>query len=535
MNNFIKGNKALYRAIYLRILDKPPSNDVDFEQELHDLVRLEIIFSHKVTYNDEDILCQLPFVHRTVCRLVDNAFAVPQPAATQKNASLSTNDLTRQTRSQTSLPSRNADLLTAMFDANPWTRYNFLYGSFIFDRGRLMGLQGFATPPERRDDPEVIPAMNRFPVRARDLIEELPSPTYFQRARTGRTLRKPSVPREEFQLSAKLHCLYGWGLPSDNKIVSGDDLVEQRTEFAAGGAGNAYALACAKVYDLREYTFGSGWGPFLDEDTEARGTGGGDQDHDAMNALVDRKAMRVDWEKLEAIMIVLGTNIRVKGLESHPVFWNVWGKSFADYSDFFSFNAPFQQALPNHPRGPLIADQATRLIIMRIRTTKIEPPGPGDHPDYPVVHFEGISRPLDGLNNDVDSELRGLVRTTPEGEVRWTSYSVMDDIEMWKIADDMEEELTKEDDDSESEDELSTAVLDPFGLGIDWDEYEYDISQVLSAMHEYNPEGFVGKGEGIDALGEMDDEDGEDDDGDSFAEEELDEEDGESNVLLDLY
>lgn len=70
---------------------------------------------------------------------------------------------------------------------------------------------------------------------------------------------------------------------------------------------------------------------------------------------------------------------------------------------------------------------------MRMRVTKVEPPGAADHPDHPVTHFTGFSRALDGTWDDnADSDLRGTVRTTKEGEVRWTSYSVFDGEERWK-------------------------------------------------------------------------------------------------------
>jgi hypothetical protein len=71
---------------------------------------------------------------------------------------------------------------------------------------------------------------------------------------------------------------------------------------------------------------------------------------------------------------------------------------------------------------------------MRIRVTKIEEPSAAvDHPDYPVVHFEGFSRSLDGSwDENADSDLRGTVRMTPEGEVRWTSVSIFDGEERWK-------------------------------------------------------------------------------------------------------
>jgi hypothetical protein len=105
-----------------------------------------------------------------------------------------------------------------------------------------------------------------------------------------------------------------------------------------------------------------------------------------------------------------------------------------DYSDFFHFNFPVVDGLPRDvPRPPLDIGQATRLILMRMRVTKVEPPGVGDHPDYPVTYFEGFSRALDGSwDENADAGIRGRVCVTPEGEVRWTSYSVFHGEERWK-------------------------------------------------------------------------------------------------------
>lgn len=72
---------------------------------------------------------------------------------------------------------------------------------------------------------------------------------------------------------------------------------------------------------------------------------------------------------------------------------------------------------------------------MKISVTKIEDPGEDDHPDYPVVYFKGKSRSLDFAelwDDSADSDIRGTVRTTPEGEVRWTSYSIFSGEEKWK-------------------------------------------------------------------------------------------------------
>lgn len=45
---------------------------------------------------------------------------------------------------------------------------------------------------------------------------------------------------------------------------------------------------------------------------------------------------------------------------------------------------------------------------MRANVTAIQPPGPDDGQELPVVHFAGVSRALDGLWDDnANSDLRG--------------------------------------------------------------------------------------------------------------------------------
>ncbi|EON97395.1 putative f-box domain-containing protein [Phaeoacremonium minimum UCRPA7] len=216
-----------------------------------------------------------------------------------------------------------------------------------------------------------------------------------------------------------------------------------------------YPFACSKVYDIREYTDNTKWGPFMDDDTD-----------------------RVDWEKVEAIMIVLRANIQNKGLDNFPIFTNFWNTPFPgtwpnsyipmplnreitpletgdpydvsgtwlrvvcflDYNDFFNYNFPGSDHLPSSvPRHALDVGEATRLILMKIHVTKIEAPGPEDGQELPVVHFEGFSRSLDGSwDENANSDLRGEVniygscRLTREGEVRWTTWSIFSGQERWR-------------------------------------------------------------------------------------------------------
>jgi hypothetical protein len=187
-------------------------------------------------------------------------------------------------------------------------------------------------------------------------------------------------------------------------------------------------FACSKVYDLRQYTDKTKWGPFMDDDTG-----------------------RTDWEKVEAIMIVLGSNLKRLGLNAFPICKNFWDTPFAgvwpgsymalpvlereeaeedeaedpygisgtwlrvvcflDYSDFFEFNFPPDQDLPsNVPRRAIDYGEATRLILMKISVTKIEPPGPDDGQDLPVVYFKGVSKSLDdSWDENANSEIRGRI------------------------------------------------------------------------------------------------------------------------------
>lgn len=61
---------------------------------------------------------------------------------------------------------------------------------------------------------------------------------------------------------------------------------------------------------------------------------------------------------------------------------------------------------------------------MEIYATEVCPPEAGDHQDFPMVMFEGVSRSLhDRGDPNANSEIKGMVRMTKEGEVRWNTIS----------------------------------------------------------------------------------------------------------------
>lgn len=124
----------------------------------------------------------------------------------------------------------------------------------------------------------------------------------------GTRAQRPAETDELRQLSAKLHCLYGIhvepGTPAlltvtttEGRIVDGPDGRYVTHHFlgprpAHGDVRSTVkiptaAFARAKVYDLRQYTRASFWGPFKNDGTQD-----------------------VDWEKVEAVMVVLGHNLR---------------------------------------------------------------------------------------------------------------------------------------------------------------------------------------------------------------------------------
>ena len=103
----------------------------------------------------------------------------------------------------------------------------------------------------------------------------------FQRARTP--VKKFSFPKqpptEERQMSAKLHCLYGAPVLNFSRLRS----------------SRTHPFAISKVYDIREYTTRTRWGPFMDE---GPGPVGSEVNEDGRQGLPGDK---VDWEKVEAI------------------------------------------------------------------------------------------------------------------------------------------------------------------------------------------------------------------------------------------
>ncbi|KAH8654426.1 hypothetical protein BGZ60DRAFT_532799 [Tricladium varicosporioides] len=252
-----------------------------------------------------------------------------------------------------------------------------------------------------------------------------------------RAARHNKIPETTFaqrQLSAKLHCYHG--VPSEVEPL---------------GFKRVYPYAVSMVYDLRNYNDFTMWGPFLD----------------------DGKAS-VDWEKMEAVMLVLGHNLKLFQLHTSQHFDTIWETPwwgtmpgsfqqkvkpgippvmpshpedpynisgtwmrvvcFLDFRELFAYNFEDDTPLPaSQPRHPLSTTEAIRLLVMELEFDRIEGPGEDDRQDMPVVWFKGISRSVHTPHDpNANANIRGCVKVTHEGEVRWTSWSIYSGQERWK-------------------------------------------------------------------------------------------------------
>ncbi|EME78835.1 uncharacterized protein MYCFIDRAFT_98456, partial [Pseudocercospora fijiensis CIRAD86] len=389
LNSYIRSNRLLHKDLYTGRYDEPTTceEEPDYEDLLHRAVRLEKLFD---TEDVEAKRRHLHFVAQEIPRLVERA------------------DLQQD-------KSKNMQWLEDAF-RNPDNVDSFLCASSLFAPGRAGGNDQMAAGTE-----------------------------------------------ELRQASAKLHCLYGTTVCTRS--------------HSAGRTTHTYARS--KVYDLREYTDATRWGPFMKDGSQ-----------------------RVDWEKVEAIMIVLGFNLRKFTDRSDGRFPIVWRdpwvgatpgsyKSaprigdpsnhleeeegdykirelalsldamdpygvtgswmrvvcFLDYNDLYAFN--FSERIPDsQPREPIDTEEAIRLIRIKLQVTRIEAPGTRNDEDeteddgdwrsfqgerLPIVHFRGTSRSLHASwDPNANSRIRGSVRQTPEGEIRWTTFSIFHGEERWR-------------------------------------------------------------------------------------------------------
>ncbi|EMC91520.1 hypothetical protein BAUCODRAFT_27821 [Baudoinia panamericana UAMH 10762] len=415
VNDYISGNRLLHKDIYTRrydeLLNSTRDAEPDWQQNVRDLTCLERILESESRESKSNAL---GFVAKHINHLIDTACTDPDK-------------------------SLNLQVLSGYFDdtANIDT---FLCSSSLFSRAGNENQQAAAT-------------------------------------------------RELQQASAKLHCLFG--VPIDHIPSRASFTIHRPHHMQLSPSActrnqmrplPTHAFARSKVYDLRQYTDNTLWGPFMDDGSH-----------------------RIDWERVEAIMIVLGYNLNKFTERSDGRWPRVWHKPFVgatpnsylslppsaapekddmdeemirirslaasldaqdpygvsgtwmrvvcflDYNDLYAFN--FSSRIPDdEPRAPIDTDEGIIDLAETLQVTKIEPPGSGDEYDddddddgmdwsnfvgerLPVVHFRGTSKSLHASwDPNANSKIRGVgtVRQTPEGEIRWTTFSIFHGEERWR-------------------------------------------------------------------------------------------------------
>lgn len=405
LNSYVRSNRLLHKDLYVRRYDEPQSDDraVDWEGELHKLVTLEKMLQSESRERKAGYL----------------AFVLQQASYLIKTA------VTDQEKS------RNLRLLGDYFKDNANLDV-FLCSSGLFERAGS-GDQIAASTPALRQASAKLHCLFGVP------IEHIPSRASFSRERPDVRLSLSMCTR----LQMRPHLVHTY--------------------------------ARSKVYDLRGYKDANLWGPFMDDGSHF-----------------------VDWEKVEAIMIVVGFNLnrcteRTQG--RWPRIWNrpfvgttpnsylslppvvplppkdtddemvrlrelalgldaqdpygvsgTWMRivCFLDYNDLYAFN--FGPPIPDdEPRPPIDTEegiinleesvrilnlglmilcsisQVTVLIKLKLRVTRIELPG-SDEVDldwscfqgerFPIVHFRGTSRSLQGWDPNAQSRIRGKPLST---------------------------------------------------------------------------------------------------------------------------
>ncbi|KAI4200457.1 MAG: hypothetical protein LQ350_003905 [Teloschistes chrysophthalmus] len=444
LDGFIKHDALLFKQVYLRHFDVRDDQPIeDWKAALERLVHFEKIMSssdHRVKHYELD----------TIAACVD--FLVKSAAA--KGSSLNINLLGRLFGNQ-----KNIDVLC---------------NSSLFNWPSPPSSPGISSPDRRsprlptRSQSDASASIETTTSSRRNVPASGPDQVHIP-YETGENERlsfssdeslpiiaapiSSSIPAaKSCQQSAKLHCLYG--LPIQHLPRSRSTSHHHNLRACQGNQTHPFARS--RVYDLRQHTENSLWGPFLNDGS-----------------------LSVDWEKMEALTIILAHNIRhfsdkycepnslllpprhepfagatpytlslpsvdpqierplrnFSALQDPYNITGIWMRvvCFLDYRELFTFNFSDDQPLPNLPRPPLDTEEAIRFITMKLEATRVEPPGQGDGQRLPIVHFKGVSTiALPSIDPNANSQIRGTVRLTPEDEVRWTTFSVFHGEERWR-------------------------------------------------------------------------------------------------------
>ncbi|KAL8635468.1 MAG: hypothetical protein Q9228_007039 [Teloschistes exilis] len=447
LDRFIKHDALLFKQVYLRHFDVKDDQPIeDWRAALERLVRFEKIMSssdHRMKLHEMDtITACVEFLVKSAAakgtslniNLLGRLFGIQKNIDVLCNSSLfnwpsppvSPLGITSLDRPSPRLRTRSQSDASPPLETTPSSRRNVPAYSPDPDQVHI---------PYETDENERLSFYSdeSLPIITAPISSSIPAP------KSG-------------QQSAKLHCLYG--LPVQHLPRSRS--ASHHHNLRACQGNQTHPFARSRVYDLRQHTENSLWGPFLSDGS-----------------------LSVDWEKMEALTIILAHNIRhfsdkycepnsillprrhepfagatpyslslpptdpqierplrnVSALQDPYNITGVWMRvvCFLDYRELFTFNFSEDQPLPNLPRPPLDTEEAIRFITMKLEATRIEPPGEGDGERLPVVHFKGVSTiALPSIDPNANSQIRGTVRLTPEDEVRWTTFSVFHGEERWR-------------------------------------------------------------------------------------------------------
>lgn len=241
--SYIRANRLLHKDLYMRRYDDPNASiEPNWEEEIHKAVKLEKILQNE----DREVKREnLAFVSRQIQSMLETARIDPEE-------------------------SNNVQLLSDYFHDTD-NIDTFLCSSSLFERA-------------------------------------------------GTSMQLPASTLELQQASAKLHCLYGKPIePVPSKRCSAHYAISpffalrhidvstppsENTRQQTRGTP-AHTVARSKVYDLRQYTDNTLWGPFMNDGTQ-----------------------NVDWEKVEAVMLVLGFNLNKFSDRSGGRFPRLWDTPF---------------------------------------------------------------------------------------------------------------------------------------------------------------------------------------------------------------
>ncbi|OAF99892.1 uncharacterized protein CC84DRAFT_1190723 [Paraphaeosphaeria sporulosa] len=358
-NHFVKGNEMLYKAHYLKNFDDPRRRPTDPAPDwIAELQRLVKLRKILQSQSPDVKSANMDFVLETISTLI-------------------------KTGTESEGLSLNCGELTKLF-SNPQNADMFMHRSSLYRRA-------------------------------------------------GMETQSQAQSLETRQQSARLHSIYG--IPKDS--------TGRRTL-------STHPFARSRVYDLRNYSKRSRWGPFRNDGS-----------------------MRVDWELVESIMVVLGYNNGIcsrRYMDRFVLPWSapfanifqdrfahlpftdlqpplpsltkepslpldfqdpynvsgIWARivCFLDYDDLydFNFNTTAVRTPEDQPLPPITMEEAVRHIMMHLEVTAVTAPGKNDNQTMPVIHFDGKARAVDtNMDANANSSIRGCVRMTPEGEVRWST------------------------------------------------------------------------------------------------------------------